>query len=104
MTDAERVRYGEQAKRALADFLAPAFAVVEADYAEKMIEAAASSNPRAPDVIARLANGVQVARQVRAQIEALVLDGELVKAQMIKAENIGQMSKPKQRLLKVGQH
>lgn len=102
MSDHERVRRGEQARMALSDFLAPAFAVVEADYAEKMIDAAASTDPRAPDVIARLANGIKVARQVRAQIEAIVHDGVEAKNKIERTAATEELSPARLRLLKIG--
>lgn len=103
LNDAERVRLAEAANRALEQFLGPAFDIVEADYAEKLIKVAASTDPRAPDVIARLANGLKSAREARAQIDALVADGKWARNDMIRAEKIAGMSAPARRLLNIGQ-
>lgn len=84
------------------EFLAPAFEAVEADYAEKMIASAASTDPRAPEVIARLANGIKVARQVRAQIEAIVADGLVADAERTREGREKGMSAAKLRLMKIG--
>lgn len=104
LTEAQRVELARRAKLALDEFVAPALAMIEADYAEKMIAVAASTDPRAPESIARLANGIKVARQVGALIESYVLDGDLAKRDMIRATEIKDMSPAKQRLLKIGQH
>lgn len=87
---------------AMDEFFAPAFAVVESEYAERMIEVAASSDPRAPEVITRLANGVKVARQIRGQIEGLIADGELANSEINRAKREEDMTPSKLRLLKIG--
>jgi hypothetical protein len=102
LTDAQRVERARRAQMALEEFLTPAFAVVEREYAERMIEVAASSDPRAPEVIARLANGIKVARSVKAQIEVLVADGEVATGNIQRAERKGEMSPAKLRLLNIG--
>lgn len=103
MNDRERIERARRAKLALDEFMAPAFAAVEADYGEKMIAAASGTDPRANDVIARLANGIKAARQVKAYIETFVYDGELAKAGMIRAERVEAMTPAQRRLLNIGQ-
>ncbi len=101
MTLHDRLARSERAKAAMDEFFAPAFAHVEQDYAEKMIQAAASVDPRAPEIITRLANGVKVARQVRAQIEAIVAGGKLAEQDMAREAQIGRMSEHKRNLVGV---
>lgn len=102
MTELERIERARRAQMALDEFLAPAFAVVEADYTEKLVNAATSTDPRSPEMIARLAAGMKAARSAHNQIMALVMDGEITKAGMIKAERIGAMTEPDRRLLNIG--
>lgn len=102
MNDRERVELARRAQQALDDFLAPAFAAVEAAYTEKLVNAATSTDPRAPEIVARLAAGMKAARSAHSQIAALVADGELVKGQMIKAERIEGMTPSDRRLLNIG--
>ena len=101
MTPNERIARAERAKAAMDEFFGPAFAVVEQDYAEKMITAAASVDPRAPEIIARLANGIKAARSVRAQIEALVLDGRLAEQDMQRTAQLSRMSDHKRSVVGV---
>jgi enoyl-CoA hydratase/carnithine racemase len=102
LTNPQRVERARQAKLALDNFLAPAFEVVEIEYAEKMINVAASTDPRAPEIIARLANGVKVARQVRTQIEAMVSDGDDAQHMIDRAKRIEAMTPSQRRLLNIG--
>ena len=107
LTEGQRIERARQAQMALAEFLEPAIAAVEADYAEKMIATAASTDPRAGDVIARLANGIKVARQVRSLIGNLVADGVAAKSDMKRTESLKaltEQSPSKARLLKIGTH
>lgn len=104
MTSNERIERARRAKLAMDEFLAPALAHVEDYYAAKMIEVAASTNPRAPDIIARLANGVKVAREIRARIDAIIMDGGLAERERERAEALKDMSAPKRRLLNIASH
>lgn len=102
MLDAhERIARADRAKAAMAEFLAPAFEHVEREYGEKMITAAASTDPRAPEVIARLANGVKVARQIRAQIEAIVADGAVAESDVARTAQLSRMSDHKRSIVGV---
>lgn len=101
MSVTDRITEADRAKAALADFLAPAFEAVEAEWAEKMITAAASSDPRAPEIIQRLATGVKAIRTVRAQIEAVVMDGMLASAELQRSAQIAKMSDHKRSVVGV---
>jgi hypothetical protein len=103
MTERERIERANRARMAMEEFFAPAFAVVEREYGERMIEVAASPDPRAPDIIARLANGIKVARQVRAQIDAIVADGDVARRDVDRDAIIAEMTPAKRRLLNIGQ-
>lgn len=101
MTPADRFARAERAKSAMAEFLAPAFAKVEAEWAEKMIAAAASSDPRAEQIITRLATGVKAIRTVRALIEADVADGSMAEAEIKRSAQIARMSDHKRSVVGV---
>lgn len=101
VTPSERLARADRAKAALAEFLTPAFEQVEREWAEKMITAAASTDPRAPEIIARLANGVKAIRTVRGQIEGVVADGALAESELKRSAQISQMSEHKRNVVGV---
>jgi hypothetical protein len=101
MTERERVERARRAKMAMDEFFVPAFAVVEQDYAEKMIAVAASTDPRSPEIIARLANGIKVARQVRGLIEAAIHDGQEAQAKLDRAEKLDKLTPSQRRLVSI---
>jgi hypothetical protein len=63
-----------------------------------MISVAASTDPRAPEIIARLANGVKVSREIKAQILRHVADGEVAKRDLEQAKRLEYMTPAKRRL------
>lgn len=103
MTPEQSIERARRAKLAMDEFLEPALEVIEADYAEKMIEVAASSNPRATEIIARLANGVSVTRQIRSQIMNIIADGDVSTRAIARTQREEEMTPAKLRLLKIGQ-
>ncbi len=102
MTPNEQIERARRAKLALDEFLAPALDEIEQDYAEKMIASAASVDPRAPEVIVRLANGIKVARQVRMLIESHIAEGKIAENAKTRAEREAEMTPTQRRLLKIG--
>ncbi len=102
MTDtAERINRAHNAKRALEEFLDPAFGVVAEEY-ENRLTAICATRPWAANEIAALANALRVVREVRGQIEAIVMDGEFAKEDKKRAERVGQLSPAKRRLFNIG--
>lgn len=101
MTRNEQIEYARRAELALNEFFAPFLREVEAEYAEKIISVAASPDPRAPDIIARLANGVSVARQIRAKFDAVVASGELAQLAKKQDERFKDMSASDRRLVSI---
>lgn len=100
-TPADRLATAERAKNALSEFLEPAFEAVEHEWSEKMIAAAASTDPRAEQIITRLATGVKAIRTVRKLIEAHVADGALAEAEMKRGAQIARMSDHKRSVVGV---
>lgn len=67
---------GQQAERAMEQFLAPAFEEVAQVYTQRLSEVAAAE-PWATDKIVKLALANRVLKEVRAQIEHLIANGKL---------------------------
>ncbi len=102
LNDRERVERARRAKLALDEFLGPPIAAIEANYVEKMIAVAATTDPRGPEMQERLGIAIKVVREIRGLIEAHVYDGEIAKAGMIRAERMDTMTDAQKRLLKIG--
>lgn len=97
----ERITRGHNARRALDEFLMPAFEVVREEYLNRL-EAICSSKPWATNEIAALANARRVVDEVERQIMGLVLDGEMAKQDSDRAKRIEGLSPAKRRLLNIG--
>lgn len=102
MTHKQRLERARQARLALDEFLTPAFEIVEAEYADKMITAAASVDPRATEKIARLGIAIQAVRQARTQIEAIVADGDEARIAIEREKRLESLSPTARRLLNIG--
>lgn len=102
LTDEQRVQRAHSAKRALEEFLEPAFEVVETEYAGRLASVCASK-PWATNEIAALANAGRIVKEVRNQVAALVVDGADAQARIDRAKTIGALSPAKKRLLNIGQ-
>lgn len=103
LTDAQRIERARQAKLALETFLDPAFETVVAAYAARL-EQLASTTPWEAGKITALANAQRIAKEVRSQIAALVLDGTDAKQNIDRAKRIEEMTPAKRRLLQIGAH
>lgn len=98
MTEQQRAERARRAAQAMKEFFEPAFDVVEQDYTQKIIDAAASSDPRTPEVIARLANGIKAMRSAKAMIVSIIMDGEVAQSEINRAERDEQLTAPQRRL------
>lgn len=101
LTEAQKVSRGEQARRALGDFLSPAFEAVIAAYTDR-IEELASTQPWEAAKITALANATRIAKQAHAHISALVYEGQHARAGMVRVQEIEKLSPAKRRLLNIG--
>lgn len=99
LTDQQKVARAQRAKAAMEEFFDPALAAVEAEYGERMIKAAASTDPRAPEVIARLANGIKVARTIRGLIETHIAAGEFAAEQLRREKALQELTPTRKRLV-----
>lgn len=101
MTPEERYSEAQAAQAALDRFLGPAFAVVEAEYTEKLTQLAAET-PWETDRIRKLAAAIKIARAVRGQVEAIISDGKAAAADMQRAKQLSELSDHKRKILGIG--
>lgn len=78
---------GQQAQRAMEQFLAPAFEEVASAYTQRLSEVAAAE-PWATDKITKLAMANRVLKEVRAQVEHLIVNGRLEQDRKATADKI----------------
>ena len=98
MTDAERIAEAERAAMALDAYLGPAFTYVEQAYLDKLTNLAAEA-PWEAERITKLATALKIARTVRAQIEAIARDGQVVAERMDYARQIEKIPAHKRSIL-----
>lgn len=103
MTPEQRAERARLAKQALDNFLAPAFTELDNAYTGRLA-AVCASEPWATNKIAALANATRIVAEVRAQIEAVVADGDVARREIDHAKRIEQLSPAKKRLLSIGSH
>lgn len=101
LTDQQRADRGHHARRALEEFLDPAFEVVRAEY-QARLTAICASKPWATNEIAALANATRIVAEVRNQIAGLVMDGAEAQKQIDRAKRIEALTPAKRRLLNIG--
>jgi hypothetical protein len=101
LTPQQRIDRAGRAKRALEEFLEPAFELVMDTYLTR-VEELSAKEPWSANKITALANATRIAREVRAQIVALVLDETDAKATIDRARKIEELSHAKRRLLQIG--
>jgi hypothetical protein len=97
----EAIERGNRARRALEEFLDPAFEAVISAYTAR-IEEVAASKPWEAQKITSLANAARIAKSVKAQIEAIVYEGERSRTERERTQEIEQLSPAKRRLLNIG--
>lgn len=92
MTPNERMARADRAKGAMDEFVGPAFDHIENEWMEKLISTAGSSDPRVPEIVARVSAGIAAIRKVRAEIMAVVADGAMAESELRKDARVSQMS------------
>lgn len=90
-----------RAKSAMSEFLAPAFDTVADAYMQRMADIAVAE-PWAADKITKLAMASRVVREVRTQIEALIIAGDLAKAEKAHADKIAAIPIERRKLMGIG--
>lgn len=99
MTPEERIANGEQAKHAMAQFLAPAFDVVTEAYSARFMELAAESPISGQPAMVKLAMALKIVKTVRDQIEAVARDGDFARHDIKHAAQIEALSPERRKLL-----
>lgn len=98
MTPEQRAARAHRAKQAMEEFISPAFDYTRAEFINRMGMHAASK-PWAVDEIRALALAVKVLDEVRGQVSACILDGEVAARDMIKAEQVERIRPSKRKIL-----
>lgn len=100
-TPQERIADGEQAKQAWDRFVAPAIAVLRADYMAKLTENAEKPmEGRALAAVQTMSLGLRVTREVENQLKAIILDGQQAQHDLNRAGDLSRMSPEAQRYAK----
>jgi hypothetical protein len=95
---AARMADAEQAKQAMERWLSPAFDVVLADYLGRL-DQLASTTPWDDKRITKVAMGVAIAKQVRRQIEAVIADGSIARAEYAHSKQIEAIHPERRKIL-----
>lgn len=103
MNERERVERGTRAKRAIEEFVAPEFDYARNLYLRRMADVAATElNPAIrADKITVLSMALRVLDEVHGAINAVILEGEKARADMIRVERIEQLTDSQQRLARI---
>lgn len=101
ISDAERKARGERAKGYRDEFLTPIIDQHRAEYIERIAQLATTElNPRKrSEKITALSTAVRILDNIRTGIDAVVHDGALAEANLLKAEKVERMSLSDRRLL-----
>lgn len=99
MNAAQKAERGRNARNAL-EFLEPAFEGLKADYMASMARVAAVV-PLKVDTIQALAQAVRIVDVVKAQIEAIVVDGEKALKEIEHGRKVVEMTASDRRLLDI---
>ena len=103
LTDQQRIARGHNAKRAIEEFLDPAFEVVMEEYHRRMV-VICSTTPWADKKISALANATRIVNEVRNQVVSLVAEGEKALSDKKRAERVEALSPARRRLFNIGQN
>lgn len=99
MNDNDRaIAAGQRAQMAMDEFFGPAFDAVVKTYTERL-EQIAATEPWAADKIVKLALAARVAREVRNQIEGVIVAGKIAAADKSHAEKIERIPLAKRKVM-----
>lgn len=101
MTDAERKARGERARMYRDEFLTPILTQHRSEYMERMATVATTElNARKrSEKITALSAAVRILDNIKTGIDAIVHDGTLAEASLLKAEKVERMAPSDRRLL-----
>ena len=98
LSEAQRIDRGRRAKEALETFLTPAFDFVQGQYLNRM-KRVIYEEPWNTDKIVALTMAQRVVEEVHKEIMVVVRDGDQVKRDMIRIEEIASMPAAKRKAL-----
>lgn len=103
MTAQERIAKAFRAQQAFDEFFAPMLANLREEYTSRLVDVANSElHPtNRSDKITALSNALKVVGMLEAGMREAIRDGDLAKADKLRAEKIEKMSDAQQRLLKI---
>ncbi len=104
MTPEQRLAVAHRANAAWEEFFAPMIGELRAAYSERIVELANTelSRDSRADKITALSNALKILATLESGMLEAVRDGELAKAEKLRAAKIEQMTKPQRRLLSIG--
>jgi threonine synthase len=104
VTEAERIARATRANAAMDEFVGPMLDEMEAEYSARIVEVAATDLFfwTRSSKLTRLSDALRMVRSIRGGMSAIITDGEIAANDRARAEKIKQMSKPSQRLLRIG--
>ena len=103
LTAKQRVERASRAKHAIDEFFDPAMAHVQSVFTKRLQELCVSE-PWASDKIASAAHVVRIVDILKADLLAIVHDGEAAAANIIQTERYEQMTPARRRLVSIGAH
>jgi hypothetical protein len=98
MNEQHRIETARRAALAMEEFFAPAFDLVHGEYLAAMSDVATRA-PWETDKITKLAVAAKVVREVRSQIQSLINDGDVAKAELARRTQIESISHEKRKIL-----
>ncbi len=103
LNEKQRIDRAARAQRAWDEFIGPEFDYARSIYSARIAEVAATElHPGLrSDKITTLSMSVRVLNEIQGAIAAVIRDGEVARAEMIRAERIEDLSDARQRLLRV---
>lgn len=98
MNEQHRIETARRASMAMDEFFAPAFDLVHGEYIAAMSDVATRA-PWEADKITKLAVAAKVVREVRAQIQALINDGDVARGELKRREQLEAIPHEKRKIL-----
>jgi hypothetical protein len=101
VTEQERINRGYRATQAFGEFIEPMLDELRATYSARLIEVANTelSPSKRANKITALSNAMKILNTLEAGMAEMIRDGEMAKADRLKAEKIEKMTAPQRRLL-----
>jgi hypothetical protein len=101
VTEAQRIARAHRAQGAWDEFFAPMLTEIKNAYSERIVEIANTelSRDKRSDKITALSNALKVVAALEGGMLEVIRDGELARADKLRAEKVEKMTAPQRRLL-----